>query len=206
LNVSVASIYNDIFNAVQSKVNIALPVYGNARVRNAAPAEIAEETDAENFEDLLVRYLDGDRADETVSGAIDAAIRAASGKYGVDESLIRAIIRAESGYDPDAVSKAGAAGLMQLMPGTASSLGVSDPFNVYQNIDGGTKYIKDMLEKFSGDERLALAAYNAGPGSVAKYGGVPPYAETAGYVPKVLEYKEQYMLEKYRQAAKTNNS
>ena len=206
------SLYNDIFNAVQSRLNVTIPVGRNvyagpvSAAGNAGSPELPEGANNEAFGEILLKYLNGDRSDETVSEAINAAITVASGKYGVDENLIRAIIKAESGYDPDAVSKAGAAGLMQLMPGTASSLGVSDVYNVYQNIEGGTKFISDMLEKFSGDESLALAAYNAGPGSVAKYGGVPPYEETLNYIPKVLNYKEQYMIDRYKQASKQEKS
>jgi len=205
--ISVANLYNEIFNAVQSRLNITIPLYRNARVDTTAETAATDgAADTTAFEEILVRYLDGDRSPEAVRDAIDAAITTASGKYGVDENLIKAIIRAESGYDPDALSKAGAAGLMQLMPGTARSLGVSDSYNIYQNVDGGTKFIKDMLDKFSGDESLALAAYNAGPGSVAKYGGVPPYEETQNYIPKVLSYKEQYAMDQYRRAAEQSKN
>ena len=166
-------------------------------VNNGYPVNF---TDA-NFEEILLKYLDGDRSDETVNEAIDAAIVATSSRYGVDENLVRAVIKAESGYNPLALSKAGAEGLMQLMPGTAGALGVVDSYNIYQNIAGGTQFLKDMLDKFAGDESLALAAYNAGPGNVSKYGGVPPFEETMNYIPKVLNYKEQYMLDQYKQSS-----
>ncbi len=107
-------------------------------------------------------------------------------KYGVDPSLVKAVIRAESGYDRMAVSPKGAMGLMQLMPGTANSLGVFDPFDPEQNIDGGVRYLSSLLERFGGNVSLALAAYNAGPGSIEKYGSVPPYEETGTYVKKIL--------------------
>src|SRR5699024_4895220 len=113
-------------------------------------------------------------------------IREAANKYGVDEKLIHAVIQMESSYNPRATSKAGAAGLMQLMPATARSLGVSDRYNVRQNIFGGTKYLSQMLKKFNGRTNLALAAYNAGPGNVAKHGGIPPFTETKNYVQKVM--------------------
>jgi soluble lytic murein transglycosylase-like protein len=126
-----------------------------------------------------------------------AEIDAAAAKYNVDPALLRGLIRQESNFNPNAGSPAGARGLTQLMPGTAAALGV-DPSVPAQAIEGGAKYLRQQLDKFGNDPAKALAAYNAGPGAVQRYGGVPPFAETQNYVRKVLAYAAEY-----RQAAPT---
>lgn len=118
----------------------------------------------------------------------EAEIATAAARHGIDPALLRAVVRAESGFNPNAVSSAGAQGLTQLMPATAAGLGVTDPFDPAQALDGGAKYLRSQLDAFGGDVTKALAAYNAGPGAVQKYGGVPPYAETQAYVQKILGY------------------
>jgi soluble lytic murein transglycosylase-like protein len=122
----------------------------------------------------------------------DQIISSCSSKYGVSPSLIKAVIHAESGYNPNAVSRKGASGLMQLMPGTARSLKVSNSFDPQDNVEGGVKYLRFLLDTFHGDVSLAVAAYNAGLNKVAKYGGIPPYNETRTYVNRVLSYMQSY--------------
>jgi soluble lytic murein transglycosylase-like protein len=122
---------------------------------------------------------------------IEQNIQRAAAKYNLPPELIKAVVRAESNFEVNAVSTAGAQGLMQLMPATAKELGVENPFDIAQNIDGGTKYLRKMLDRFGGSVRKALAAYNAGPGTVMKYNGRVPYAETRQYVRRVLRFSGQ---------------
>lgn len=126
-------------------------------------------------------------APEPTTSDYDEMIANAASKNGVDPDLVKAVVKAESGFRHDAVSGTGARGLMQLMPSTAAALGVSDPFDPAQNIEAGTRYLKSQIDRF-GSTELALAAYNAGPGNVVKYGGVPPFTETRNYVSRVMGY------------------
>jgi soluble lytic murein transglycosylase-like protein len=122
----------------------------------------------------------------------DPIINSCALEFGVDKSLVKAVIHAESGYDPNAISSKGAGGLMQLMPKTAKSLRVANTFDPKDNIRGGVKYLKFLLDTFKGDVPLALAAYNAGLSRVAQYGGIPPFMETRNYVDRVLQYRKSY--------------
>ncbi len=127
-----------------------------------------------------------------LSRRYDRDIRYFGVRYGIDPHLIRAIIRVESGFNPQAVSKKGAQGLMQLMPATAAELRIENPFNPRENIEGGTRYFRKLLNIFEQDVNLALAAYNAGPTAVQKQGGIPVITETRNYVNRVLTYYRQY--------------
>jgi|MudIll2142460700_1097286.scaffolds.fasta_scaffold309579_1 soluble lytic murein transglycosylase-like protein len=122
----------------------------------------------------------------------DPVIRETSKRYDVDYALVKAVIKAESNFDPQAISRAGAKGLMQLMPGTAKALGVNDSFHPEDNIDGGVRYLRYLLDSFNGNLQLALAAYNAGEEAVSRYSGIPPYQETRTYVQRVLRYFQNY--------------
>ena len=127
------------------------------------------------------------REEKSLNQIFDEAAK----KYHVSADLLKAVGKTESDYRVHVVSKCGAQGIMQLMPATAEELGVTDPFDAEQNIMGGAKYISQLLDKYDGDTKLALAAYNAGMGNVAKYGGVPPFEETQNYVVKVTNYMKQ---------------
>jgi soluble lytic murein transglycosylase-like protein len=157
---------------------------------NAPPRPDHKITDKGTVETLLDK-IGAQPVALTDQQIIKDTVRKAAAKYNLPPALIMAVIRAESNFEVGAVSSAGAQGLMQLMPATAKELGVKNSFDIQQNIDGGTKYLRKMLDRFGGNVRKALAAYNAGPGTVMKYNGRVPYPETRQYVKRVLRFSRQ---------------
>ncbi len=158
-----------------------------AEIRNRFEpvGQAADSQDATPFESIL------DQAIGQNATALEPLIQGQAAKQGLDPDLLKAVIKTESNFNPQARSSVGALGLMQLMPGTAQDLGVTNSLDPAQNIAGGAKYLKGLMNKYQ-SLPLALAAYNAGPGAVDKHGGVPPYAETTGYVKKVMQSYQAY--------------
>jgi soluble lytic murein transglycosylase-like protein len=167
----------------------------------AAAAPVAAAAPSTAFNTQLASAMGPSSATATpVTGATDVTtaggmpyaseISAAATRNGVDPNVLSGLIRAESNFDPNATSPAGAQGLTQLMPGTAAGLGVTNPLDPAQSIEGGARYLRQQLDHFGGDVTKALAAYNAGPGAVERFGGVPPYEETQSYVRRVLDYAQ----------------
>lgn len=164
-----------------------------SRFEGPEPAGVNDTPNPASFESILNQVAPGG-GPKTLSTEMDSMIQQSAQSQSMDPDLIKAVIHAESGFNPNAVSKAGAQGLMQLMPGTARGLGVDNSFDPAQNLEGGTKYLKNLMNKYHSLPN-ALAAYNAGPGAVDKYGGIPPYEETTHYVKKVMNLYQQYANE-----------
>jgi len=191
----------DVFADISAVQNRIAEITGAPPPGSAPPLPIPASAGAPRFSAALANALGTSAAPSASADAapapvppaqIDALVTQNASTWQVDPALLKAVIANESGFNANATSKAGAQGLMQLMPGTAASLGVRDPYDPAQNVAGGARYLRGLLDRFGGDTRLAVAAYNAGPGAVEKYGDIPPYSETRNYVNNVLSSFEKY--------------
>jgi soluble lytic murein transglycosylase-like protein len=187
-----ATSFADTLSQAQSQAPSQAPSQAQAQPRASAGSAQTRASTAAAW--ASASRLTSASAASSASGPVPYAdlIASAAKRHGVDPALLAALVKQESNFNPAAKSGAGARGLTQLMDATARGLGVTDSFDPAQALEGGAKFLGGLLKQFKGDERLALAAYNAGPGAVQKYGGIPPYEETQRYVPKVLGYYEQY--------------
>jgi soluble lytic murein transglycosylase-like protein len=207
------NMYNEIMTNILARIPGGREMHeqvmrGNRNANAATAASTVAENSARSssgsnvsFNQLMDYFSSNGQTPDATRQIIETEIEAAALRHNLDPNLVRAVIRAESNYRYDAVSHAGAMGLMQLMPNTAASLGISNPFDIAQNIEGGTSYLRRMLDLFDQDLDLALAAYNAGQGNVRRHGGIPPFAETQAHVPRVRQFFEEYTLAAYQRAA-----
>lgn len=173
----------------QNGINIEL--CSNTAVNNAATysgSSAGVSSDTNTYNTAASGSVKLEASGLSCSAQLDAIFDEAAAKYGVDAKFLKAIAKCESDFSTECTSRSGAMGIMQLMPQTATSLGVTNAYDPYQNIMGGARYISEKLAQYNGDKSLALAAYNAGSGNVAKYGGIPPFKETQNYVAKVMAY------------------
>lgn len=143
------------------------------------------------------KKLSSPSLDKLSNNTYDAIIRKAANTHQIDFALVKAVIKAESSFNPNAISRAGAQGLMQIMPANFESFAIINPFDPEENITAGTRYLKYLMDRYNQDLRLALAAYNAGPGAVDRYGDIPPFQETRGYVQRVLSYYDRISHSSY---------
>lgn len=176
--VSPTSAENANVQSFQDVLKASSPKFGSLLTNSAVQANLVSSNPSEVAGDN--QYANASRPQ------IMSMISQIAKKHGVDDKLVKAVIKQESGFNPKATSRCGAAGLMQLMPRTAKGFGVTDIYNPVQNVEAGVTYLGNLLKKYNGNVILALAAYNAGSGAVAKYNGVPPYKETQNYVRSIL--------------------
>ena len=178
---------------LMSTANAGAPNFNNIQINNDQPAMIQKPP----MQIGVVPEANTGKPQFQIADKIlyDRMVDKIARTYGVESALLHAVISVESRYRPKAISKAGAIGLMQLMPKTAKRYGVADPLDPVQNLRGGARYLRYLLKKYNNDRKLALAAYNAGEASVAKYGNhIPPYPETTKYVPRVMSYYQKYLI------------
>jgi len=194
MNMKVSDIFREKLASIQSRVPVKISTNQNAvsfeELLNNELSSISEKNGQASNQKPVYNFTTANNA--LIMNRINQAVETAAQKYNLNPNLIKSVIKAESSFNPYARSNAGAEGLMQLMPSTARVLGVSNSFDINQNIDGGAKYLREKLDQFNGNISLALAAYNAGPNAVIRYNGIPPYTETQNYVKKVLSYLEDY--------------
>lgn len=171
---------------MQGRRNQMFPIQNNQKIMMDLNSSTTQKSTSKpvGFSDILSQKT-------STLTSMDPIFQKASEKYNIPANLLKAVAKAESNFNPSVVSHSGAVGVMQLMPKTAEYLGVKDSFDAEQNIMGGAKYLSGLIEKYDGNTTLALAAYNAGSGNVAKYGGVPPFQETKNYIKKVMAYAKE---------------